>query len=177
MPDEAASVQTAFIALGANLGDREATIEAARSRLNEHAAIRTVRCSALIETEPVGPAGQGPYLNGVTEIRTDLPARDLLRALLEIERSLGRIRSETDERWGARVIDLDILLYGDLVLDEPGLTIPHPRLHERLFVLEPFAAISPATRHPVLNRTVAELLVDLRGGERVSDLPPIPAHG
>ncbi len=149
---------TAFIALGSNLGDREASIEAARTAMNAHPRITTVRCSRLIETEPVGPAGQGPYLNGVTEISTDLPPRELLDALLAIERALGRTRADADERWGPRTIDLDILLYADRVLDEPGLSIPHPRMHERRFVLEPLAQIAPHTRHPVLGATALEML-------------------
>ncbi|MFG0292961.1 MAG: 2-amino-4-hydroxy-6-hydroxymethyldihydropteridine diphosphokinase [Phycisphaerales bacterium JB050] len=158
MPIDTQTTVTAFIALGSNLGDREATIESARSAMNAHPRITTVRCSRLIETDPVGPAGQGPYLNGATEIATDLTPPELLKALLEIERSLGRVRSETDERWGARTIDLDILLYADEVIDEPGLTVPHPRMQERRFVLEPLAQIAPDARHPVLGTTASEML-------------------
>ncbi len=161
MQPSAASTVTAYIALGSNLGDREQTIESARSALDHHPRITTTRCSALIETDPVGPAGQGPYLNGVTEISTDLSPRELLNALLDIERSHGRIRSETDQRWGPRTLDLDLILYADRIIDEPGLTLPHPRMHERRFVLEPLAAIAPDAMHPVLNATARQLLARL----------------
>lgn len=156
----------AFIALGSNLGDREAVIEAARTALDRHPEIETVRCSRLIETEPVGPPGQGPYLNGVTMVRTTLSPRALLDAMLAIERSLGRIREESTERWGPRTIDLDLVLYADLIIDEPGLTVPHPRLHERRFVLQPLVQIAPDVVHPVLQQSAAELLARL---EPVSD--------
>lgn len=158
MPDHLPAPVSAFIALGSNLGDRENTIEAARSALDLAPDVSTIRCSALIETEPVGPPGQGPYLNGVTEVLTTLPPRDLLDLLLSIERSLGRIRSETDQRWGARTIDLDLILYADHVIDEPGLTVPHPRLHERRFVLAPLAQIAPDAVHPILRSTASQLL-------------------
>ena len=159
---------TAYIALGANLGDRATTIEAARAALDQAIGVRTVRCSALVETEAIGQPGQDPYLNGVTEIRTTLPPRDLLNLLLEIERSHGRVRHETDERWGPRTLDLDLILYGHLVLDEPGLTVPHPRMHERRFVLGPLASIAPGAVHPILNATAQQLLAQLNLSE-----PPI----
>ncbi len=168
MPEPTNNPIEAFIALGSNLGDREATIEAARTALGQHPEIETVRCSRLIETDPVGPPGQGPYLNGVTQVRTTLNPRDLLDAMLAIERSLGRIREESTQRWGARTIDLDLILYADQIIAEPGLTVPHTHLHERRFVLEPLVQIAPDARHPVLKLTAAEMLARL---EPVSETP------
>jgi 2-amino-4-hydroxy-6-hydroxymethyldihydropteridine diphosphokinase len=126
----------AFVGLGSNLGDREGTIRAALSRLDGVAAV-----SALRETDPVGFEDQPRFLNGVAALETELPPRALLERLLEVERSLGRTRE--GPRFGPRTIDLDLLVQGDLELDEPGLTIPHPRLHERRFVLEPLAELAP----------------------------------
>ena len=125
----------AFVGLGANLGDREATILAAAERLGPH------RLSPIVETEPWGYEDQPRFLNAAAELETDLTPRALLDRLLEIERELGRTRD--GPRYGPRAIDLDLLLYGGEVVDEPGLTVPHPRLHERLFVLEPLFALDP----------------------------------
>jgi 2-amino-4-hydroxy-6-hydroxymethyldihydropteridine diphosphokinase len=126
----------AFVGLGANLGDREGTILAAVSRLDGVVAV-----SVLRETDPVGFEDQPRFLNGVAALDTELPPRALLDRLLEVEQSLGRTRE--GPRFGPRTIDLDLLVYGDLELDEPGLTIPHPRLHERRFALEPLAELAP----------------------------------
>ncbi len=161
MPSSPDSPVTAYIALGSNLGDRAATIEAARQAMHRPPAIRTVRCSQLIETDPIGIPGQGPYLNGVTEVSTTLRPEPLLELLLSIERSLGRVRSQTDERWGPRIIDLDLILYADRIIELPGLSIPHPRMHERRFVLEPLARIAPDAVHPVLKATASQLLAAL----------------
>jgi 2-amino-4-hydroxy-6-hydroxymethyldihydropteridine diphosphokinase len=128
-------VTLAYVGLGANLGDREATIGRAVELLG------ALRVSTLRETEPWGYADQPPFLNGVAEVETDEGPRALLARLLAIERELGRVRDGL--RYGPRTIDLDLLLYGDLELDEPGLTVPHPRLHEREFVLEPLAELAP----------------------------------
>ena len=125
----------AYVGLGANLGDREATIRRAAE------LIGAARLSTIRETEPWGYADQPPFLNAVAELDTDLSATALLERLLEIERTLGRTREGA--RWGPRTIDLDLLLFGALVIDEPGLTVPHPRLCERLFVLEPLAELAP----------------------------------
>jgi 2-amino-4-hydroxy-6-hydroxymethyldihydropteridine diphosphokinase len=141
-------VTRAYVGVGANLGEREETIRAALAALPGVVAV-----SELRETEPVGVVDQPPFLNGAAALETELSARELLHALLEAERSLGR---ERRERWGPRTIDLDLLLYGDATIDEPGLTVPHPRLHERRFALEPLLDLDP------------ELVVPGRG--RVSDL-------
>jgi 3-oxoacyl-[acyl-carrier protein] reductase len=151
----------AYIALGSNLGDREHSIRGALDALGAEPGIEVVRTSALYETEPVGgPAGQGPYLNAVAEVRTGLEPDALLRLLLDVEARLGRVRDVQD---GPRTIDLDLLLYGDLVRDEPDPVVPHPRLHERAFVLRPLAEIAPGVIHPRLGVTAGELLARLEG--------------
>ena len=133
----------AYVGLGANLGDREGAIRAALAVLDARPDVAVVAVSTLLETDPVGYLDQPPFLNGAAALETDLAPRELLDALLEVERELGRVRGE-GPRYGPRPIDLDLLLHGDLVLDEPGLVVPHPRLHERLFALEPLAELEPA---------------------------------
>lgn len=133
----------AYVGVGANLGDREGTIRAALAALDARPDVAVVAVSTLLENEPVGYLDQPPFLNGVAALETELAPRELLDALLEVERELGRVRGE-GPRYGPRPIDLDLLLHGDLVLDEPGLVVPHPRLHERLFALEPLAELEPA---------------------------------
>jgi 2-amino-4-hydroxy-6-hydroxymethyldihydropteridine diphosphokinase len=133
----------AYVGVGANLGDREGTIRAALATLDARPDVAVVAVSTLLETDPVGYLDQPPFLNGVAALETELAPRELLDALLEVERELGRVRGE-GPRYGPRPIDLDLLLHGDLVLDEPGLVVPHPRLHERLFALEPLAELEPA---------------------------------
>jgi 2-amino-4-hydroxy-6-hydroxymethyldihydropteridine diphosphokinase len=130
----------AYIGLGANLGDREESIRSATELLG------VCRISTIRETEPWGYEEQPRFLNAVVELETDLPPRELLDRLLDVERELGRTRE--GPRFGPRTIDLDLLVYGDLQLDEPGLTVPHPRLHERLFVLEPLAELAPSLDVP-----------------------------
>jgi 2-amino-4-hydroxy-6-hydroxymethyldihydropteridine diphosphokinase len=112
--------------------------------------------SDAIETDPVGPVPQGRFLNAAATLHTALEARDLLDQLLAIERQRGRTRAR-EERWGPRTLDLDLLLYGDRIIEEPGLSIPHPRLHERTFVLAPLSQIAPDVVVPTLGRTIREL--------------------
>ena len=149
----------AYIALGSNLGDRERHLDAGLAALRALPGVRDVVVSRIYETDPVGPGEQRPYLNAVARVRTRLAPRVLLDRLFEIERSEGRERS--GERNAPRTLDLDLILYGDLVLDETGLIVPHPRFRERRFVLEPLAEIAPAFVDPVTRRTVADLLSDL----------------
>jgi 2-amino-4-hydroxy-6-hydroxymethyldihydropteridine diphosphokinase len=131
-------VTRAYVALGSNLGDREAYLRSAVAALGRH-GITPTALSSIYETEPVGPP-QPDYLNAVVEVTTELPARAVLEALKGIEAELGRAHAE---RWGPREIDLDLLLYGDQELDEPGLRVPHPELTRRSFVLEPLLEIAP----------------------------------
>jgi 2-amino-4-hydroxy-6-hydroxymethyldihydropteridine diphosphokinase len=129
----------AYIGLGSNLGDREATIRRALELLSAGDDIEVTAVSSLEETDPVGYEDQPRFLNGAAALRTELPPRELLERLLDVERQLGRIR--TGPRFGPRTIDLDLLLYGQESIDEPGLRIPHPRLAERRFVLEPLVEL------------------------------------
>ena len=154
----------ACVGLGSNVGDRAAHLAAAADALRLLARSRLLAVSEPVETEAVGPVPQGPYLNGAAVLRTTLSAQELLSALLAIERSRGRDRAR-EQRWGPRTLDLDLLLYGDEVIQEPGLTVPHPRLHERLFVLLPLAAVAPEVRVPTLNRTVKDLLAELAASQ------------
>jgi 2-amino-4-hydroxy-6-hydroxymethyldihydropteridine diphosphokinase len=151
----------AAIALGANLGDRAAALRFAVHRLDGAPSLHVERRGPIIETAPVGPANQPAYLNSAVVVRTTLSPRSLLDVLLMIEQEAGRNR-RADERWGPRVLDLDLLLYADTVIDEPGLTVPHPRLHERLFVLDPLAAIAGEWMHPGFERTIADLCASVR---------------
>jgi 2-amino-4-hydroxy-6-hydroxymethyldihydropteridine diphosphokinase len=146
-------VTLAYVGLGANLGDRERKIRQAAELLE------AVRLSTIRETEPWGLADQPRFLNAVAELRTELTPHALLDRLLDVERELGRVRE--GPRWGPRAIDLDLLLYGDRKIDEPGFTVPHPLLHERLFVLEPLAELAPDVVVPGRGR-VAELLSKLQ---------------
>lgn len=134
-------LRTAYISLGANLGDRERSVRRAIELLGVREGIRVGRVSSLRETEPWGPVEQPSFLNAAAELKTSLEPRALLDALLAVERSLGRVREGA--RYGPRTIDLDLLVYGDTVVSEPGLVLPHPRLHERRFALEPLAELDP----------------------------------
>jgi 2-amino-4-hydroxy-6-hydroxymethyldihydropteridine diphosphokinase len=137
---------TAYIALGANLGDRRANILAALAQLKSTPGINVTKISTLIENPAVGgPADSPPFLNAAAELLTSLTPTALLDALLAVEQSLGRTR---DVKWGPRAIDLDLLLYADQTVNTPGLTIPHPLMHQRRFVLEPLAKIAPDAVHP-----------------------------
>ena len=149
----------AYIALGANLGDREANIRRALAEMAIDPAIRVVQVSPLLENPAVGGPSDSPeFLNAVAEIETSLEPEPLLDRLLKIEGQLGRVR---ERKWEPRVIDLDILLFADRIIQTPRLTIPHPLMHERRFVLEPLAQIAPGVVHPTMHRTAAELLHSL----------------
>ena len=137
----------AFVGLGSNLGDPRRQIEQALVLLDAEDGVEVTAASSLRETEPVGYEEQPRFLNGAAEVRTSLSARDLLERLLAIERRLGRVRGE-GPRFGPRTIDLDLLLYGEELRDEPGLVVPHPRLHERRFALEPLAELDPTLEIP-----------------------------
>lgn len=149
----------AYVSAGTNLGDRAAQLAHAVRSIGALADTRVVALSPVYETDPVGPPPQGPYLNAALHVETALAPRALLDALLAIERSAGR---ERGARNAARSLDLDLLLYDDRVIDEPGLVVPHPRLAERPFVLEPLAALAPALRHPALDATLAALAARAR---------------
>jgi 2-amino-4-hydroxy-6-hydroxymethyldihydropteridine diphosphokinase len=140
-------VTRAFVGLGSNLGDREGTLRAAIGRLGSLRETEVVRVSTFRNTEPVGNVDQPRFLNGAVELVTGLSARFLLGALLDLERALGRDRSTAPPR-GPRTLDLDLLLYGEEVIDEPGLEVPHPRMHERAFVLEPLVELDPDLEVP-----------------------------
>jgi 2-amino-4-hydroxy-6-hydroxymethyldihydropteridine diphosphokinase len=144
-----------YIGLGSNLGDRAATIQAALGRLAADADIELVAVSSLRETDPVGFEEQPRFLNAAAAIRTVLEPRELLDRMLKVERGLGRVREGA--RYGPRTIDLDLLLYGDAVVDQPGLAIPHPRLQERVFVLEPLMELDPHLEVPGQGRVQALL--------------------
>ena len=136
----------AYVGLGANLGDREAMLRAALEQLAVEPGVEVVAVSSFRDTAPVGIENQPRFLNAAAAVETELSPRDLLDRLLSVEGRLGRTRE--GPRFGPRTIDLDLLLYGDEVIDEPGLEVPHPRLHERLFALEPLAELDPTLQIP-----------------------------
>ena len=159
--DGSVTALRAYVGIGANLGRRERTIHRAIELLGELEGVEVVAVSSLRETAPWGLVEQPAFVNGAIELETDLEPQDLLEALLALERRLGRRRdAPTAEQWGPRVIDLDLLLYGDLVVDGPGLRVPHPHLHERRFALEPLAELAPEAVVPDRG-TVSELLAAL----------------
>jgi len=137
----------AFVGHGSNLGDREGALRSAVGRLRSLPHTRVVAVSAFRDTAPVGYLDQPRFLNGAVELETELPPRELLDALLELEQHFGRDRSAVPEH-GPRTLDLDLLVYGNDEVAEPGLAVPHPRLHERRFVLEPLAELDPSLEVP-----------------------------
>lgn len=150
---------TAFISLGSNLGDRAANVQLAIDRLSDHACIEVRKYSSVYETEPVGgPEGQNNYFNAAAGLETVLPPVDFLATLQAIETAADRKR---EVRWGPRILDLDLLFYDDLIISDDELEVPHPRMHERIFVLQPLAEIAPDAIHPVLEMTVAALYENL----------------
>ncbi len=168
-------METVFIGFGSNVGDRVDYCDRAVTLLSLLPHSRLAGVSLLYETEPVRDRtdpGEGWFLNGVVQLETDMKPRSLLTTLQEIERALGR---DDDDRSGPRTIDLDILFYGDHVMKEPGLTIPHPRLHQRRFVLMPMNELDPLWIHPMLKQSVAQLLTDVSDESQVRLLFPQPS--
>jgi 2-amino-4-hydroxy-6-hydroxymethyldihydropteridine diphosphokinase len=165
---------TCAIALGSNLGDSLAILEGAVQALHHHADITVIACSSVYTTAPVGPP-QPDYLNACALLETELAPEELLRTLLNIEAQFGRVRRE---RWGPRLLDLDLLLFGDLVLTTPTLQIPHPRMHERAFVLVPLKEIAAAWPDPISGKTIAQVAtqIDPTGVELLPDHPQVLQH-
>jgi 2-amino-4-hydroxy-6-hydroxymethyldihydropteridine diphosphokinase len=164
----------AFIGIGTNLGDKAANYREAITRIAGLPQTRVLRQSSVYETDPVGEVElMGPFFNGAIEIETEFPADVLMRRLLGIERAMGRKRapgrkSARRPRHKPRVIDLDLLFFDKEIRDTPALTLPHPRLHERRFVLAPMAELGPALIHPKLNVTISDLLATLKSSQRVT---------
>ena len=151
-----------YLSLGSNIGDRAGNLNAAIDRLRSLGEV--VAVSSFYETEPVEFAAQAWFLNCAVALHTEKRPQELLAGILDIEQQMGRQRAQNK---GPRNIDIDILLFGRLIVDDPGLAIPHPAMHERRFVLEPLAEIAPEVRHPVLGRTIRELRAALPPGQQV----------
>ena len=151
-------MNTAYIGIGSNLGDRHQNCLTALNMLQKIPGCTMTGQSDWYLTEPVGVEGQERYVNGAVSISTELSARDLLKMLLAIEQNMGRIRRK---RWESRIIDLDLLLFGREVINEKHLTVPHPLMHERRFVLVPLVQLEPNLTHPLLGLTMSELLARL----------------
>jgi 2-amino-4-hydroxy-6-hydroxymethyldihydropteridine diphosphokinase len=162
------SGRDAYVALGSNLGDRRAFLEGALAALDESGGVRVLACSRFYETEPVGPPPQGPYLNAVARLETELAPAALLSLLLELEARAGRERGAV--RNAPRTLDLDLLLHGRTCVEEDGLELPHPRMHERAFVLEPLCEIAPDLVHPRLRETIRTLAARAREPGKVRAL-------
>jgi 2-amino-4-hydroxy-6-hydroxymethyldihydropteridine diphosphokinase len=157
-----------YIGVGSNLGNKVGNCLRAIEAVLADGRNRIVQCSPLYQTEPVGKKEQGWFINGVFAMETSMGPADLLEFLLGVEKMMGRVRTE---RWGPRLIDLDILIFGQKVINEGVLQIPHPRLHERRFVLVPLRDIAPDLMHPLLGKTISQILADLPGEEKVLRLP------
>lgn len=154
--------ETVYLSLGSNLADRAGNLREAINHLKNNVAVRAV--SPFYETEPVEVRDQPWFLNCVLAVETGKTPQELLKTLLSIEEAMGRVRTRAK---GPRKIDIDIVLFADRIVDEPGLQIPHPAMHERRFVLEPLAEIAPEARHPILEKTASELLGALEAREVV----------
>ncbi len=154
--------ETAYLSLGSNLGDRAANLRAGISQLD--IAGRVLAVSSFYETQPVDVPDQPWFLNCVAAIETEKAPRELLQVALQVEAEMGRVRMRDK---GARNIDIDVVLFGNCVVNEPGLKIPHPAMHQRRFVLEPLVEIAPEARHPALGKTARELLAELPVGPTV----------
>lgn len=165
--------EIAYIGLGSNLGDRLSYCQRAAEAIRHFQDTTLIRLSSYYETEPLEVSDQDWFINGVVAIRTALPPQELLSACQKVEENLGRKRMI---RYGPRTIDLDLLLYGQRVVGTDRLTLPHPKLHLRRFVLVPLVEIAPEAVHPVLHQTMAELLKVVQDHHRVDRLPPIASH-
>lgn len=156
-----------FVAVGANLGDREATFAAVVRALEREPDLLLLATSTVYETDPIGPEGQGAYLNAVIALQSWLSPSELLVRLQEIEGRFGRDRSRAAVRWGPRTLDLDLIFYGERVIELPELSVPHPRAHERAFVVMPLVELCPTLVHPRLGVTIGSIAAGLRGSPGV----------
>jgi len=156
-------MKQAFVGIGSNIGDRRKKCIEAVERLKEICGCGFIGCSRWYLTSPVGVEDQDWFVNGVASLGAEISARDLLVRLLAIEAAMGRVRTE---KWGPRVMDLDLLMYGSDIIDETDLKIPHPRMHVRRFVLAPLAEVAPDVIHPVLGKTVSQILQELQGEDQ-----------
>ncbi|HUE52107.1 MAG TPA: 2-amino-4-hydroxy-6-hydroxymethyldihydropteridine diphosphokinase [Terriglobales bacterium] len=157
--------EVVYLSLGSNVGDRSANLAAAIASLRSLGEVTSV--SSLYETEPVGFTAQPWFLNCAVKLMTDKTPKQLLADILDLEQKMGRVRAQKN---GPRIIDVDILLFGESIVETKGLTVPHPAMHQRRFVLEPLAEIAPELRHPVLNRTIRQLRDALPPGQAVRKL-------
>ena len=152
-------IETVYIALGANLGNRERNLRNAYEYMSASEDIQTLKISRFYETAPLGGPPQPMFLNAALELQTSMTPHQLLEKLQQIELRMGRIRKE---KWGPRTIDIDILLFGDRIVEDDQLKIPHPLMHERIFVLEPLVEIAPGMVHPVLKKTILQIYQEFK---------------